>query len=39
MVDPVMTCDGFTFEREQIQRWFGKGKRTNPLTNKQLKNQ
>ena len=38
MTDPVMTCDGYTFERDCIQSWFRKGKTTNPLTNLPLKN-
>lgn len=39
MIDPVITCNGETYERYAIQKWF----RTNlckkdPLTNKRLKN-
>lgn len=30
MSDPVMTCDGFSYEREAILRWFGMGKKTSP---------
>lgn len=36
MRDPVITVDGFTFERRGIQEWFKKGKSTNPLTGKAL---
>ena len=36
--DPVVTCDGQTYEREAIKRWFGQGKTTSPLTNLELKN-
>ena len=32
MVDPVMTCDGHTFERVMVERWFAEHS-TNPLTN------
>jgi hypothetical protein len=30
MSDPVMTCDGFSYEREAILRWFGMKKKTSP---------
>lgn len=36
MKDPVLTIDGFCFDRRQIQEWFNKGKKTNPLTGKEL---
>ena len=36
MQDPVITADGFTFEREAIETWFSKGKKTNPMTNELL---
>lgn len=36
MKDPVITCDGYTFERKSIEDWFRRGKNTNPLTNKKL---
>jgi hypothetical protein len=32
-VDPVITCDGQTYERSAIKEWFDKGKNTSPLTN------
>lgn len=32
MKDPVSTCDGETYEREQIQKWLGM-KQTSPRTN------
>ena len=30
MSDPVMTCDGFSYEREAILRWFEMEKKTSP---------
>lgn len=36
MVDPVVAADGFSYEREQIQRWLASGKRTSPKTNLRL---
>ena len=33
MKDPVMTSDGYTFERRAIERWFAR-ERTSPLTGK-----
>ena len=38
MRDPVVTCDGHTYEREAIEQWFSQGKTKSPLTNEQLKN-
>ncbi|KAH6622099.1 hypothetical protein C7974DRAFT_216154 [Boeremia exigua] len=35
MEDPVMTVDGFTYERKNIERWLHT-KRTSPLTNIEL---
>jgi hypothetical protein len=35
MKDPVVTVDGFTFERKGISEWL-KRNNTNPLTNKPL---
>ena len=32
MSDPVLTVDGFSYEREAIQRWFSMNKKTSPLT-------
>ena len=32
MVDPVVASDGFTYERENIQRWFTFGTMTSPTT-------
>ena len=37
-VDPVMTCDGQTYERYAIQRWFDGGHATSPLTGLPLEN-
>jgi hypothetical protein len=36
MVDPVLTIDGFTFERTAILEWFSLGNRLSPLTNMPL---
>ena len=36
MSDPVLTVDGYTYERSSIQRWFNSGKNTSPLTNEPL---
>jgi hypothetical protein len=32
MVDPVVTHDGFTYERTSIEQWFSLGHRTSPMT-------
>ena len=34
--DPVMAADGFSYERREIELWFGRGKRTSPKTNEEL---
>lgn len=31
--DPVVASDGQTYERVSIERWFGNGHRTSPVTN------
>jgi TPR repeat protein len=36
--DPVLTCDGQTYEREAIEAWFAKGNISSPNTNLPLKN-
>jgi hypothetical protein len=36
MRDPVLTCDGISFEREAIASWFAKGNTTSPVTGDQL---
>eukprot|EP00913_Durusdinium_trenchii_P020518 g19272.t2 len=33
MRDPVVTCDGQTYEHQNIQEWFRRGTQTSPLTN------
>eukprot|EP00746_Dinoflagellata_sp_MGD_P112371 gnl/MRDRNA2_/MRDRNA2_49413_c0_seq1.p1 gnl/MRDRNA2_/MRDRNA2_49413_c0~~gnl/MRDRNA2_/MRDRNA2_49413_c0_seq1.p1 ORF type:complete len:444 (+),score=76.39 gnl/MRDRNA2_/MRDRNA2_49413_c0_seq1:113-1444(+) len=33
MEDPVVCCDGHSYEREAIQRWLAQGRRTSPKTN------
>ena len=35
MVDPVITCDGHTFERAAVERWF-QTRPSNPLTGADL---
>ena len=35
-VNPVVTRDGHTYERDAIQGWFHLGHRTSPLTNLEL---
>ena len=35
MRDPVMTCDGHTFEREAIERWLATHT-TSPMTGMRL---
>ena len=30
--DPVITADGFTYERKNIVAWFARGKKTSPMT-------
>ena len=37
MSDPVVTYDGQTYERKEIQEWFDRGNNTSPITNLQLK--
>ena len=34
--DPVITCDGQTYEKIEILKWFMEGKKTSPLTGKDL---
>lgn len=36
--DPVMTCDGQTYERAAIEQWFKSGKKISPITGLPLKN-
>jgi len=36
MLDPVITVDGHSYERECIERWFGLGYTTSPKTNADL---
>merc|ERR1712096_77557 len=39
MLDPVVTCDGQTYERAQIERWFDSqrpGRYTSPMSNARL---
>ena len=38
MRDPVVTADGHTYDRANIQRWFDQGNDTSPLTNRVLAN-
>jgi hypothetical protein len=32
MMDPVITCDGQTYERRAIEKWFQRGNLTSPMT-------
>jgi hypothetical protein len=32
MMDPVITCDGQTYERQAIEKWFQRGNLTSPMT-------
>ena len=36
MRDPVMTVDGQTYERTEIEKWFALGNKTSPLTGEEL---
>jgi hypothetical protein len=36
MRDPVITADGQTYERTEIEKWFALGNRTSPLTGEAL---
>jgi hypothetical protein len=36
MRDPVITVDGQTYERTEIEEWFALGNRTSPLTGEAL---
>jgi hypothetical protein len=36
MRDPVITADGQTYERMEIEKWFALGNRTSPLTGEEL---
>ena len=36
MRDPVITADGQTYERAEIERWFARGKITSPITGAEL---
>ena len=36
MVNPVLASDGFTYERMAIEEWLGNGKRTSPITRKEM---
>ena len=34
--DPVFAADGHSYERREIEAWFGRGKTTSPKTNAEL---
>lgn len=36
MIDPVIAADGFTYERNGIERWFKRGSNVSPMTNQRL---
>ena len=35
MIDPVIASDGYTYEREAVQKWL-KTKSTSPMTNEPM---
>ncbi|WIA30890.1 hypothetical protein OEZ86_000943 [Tetradesmus obliquus] len=37
LTDPVVACDGFTYDRRAIQEWFESGQRASPLTKQALR--
>jgi hypothetical protein len=37
LTDPVVACDGFTYDRRAIQEWFESGQRISPLTKQALR--
>lgn len=37
LTDPVVACDGYTYDKRAILDWFDKGNRTSPLTGAVLK--
>ena len=36
MSEPVTLSDGFTYERNSIEKWINAGKMTSPVTNETL---
>ena len=38
MSDPVITSDGYSYQRDSILEWFARGKRRSPVTNLELGN-
>jgi len=36
MIDPVFTCDGLSYERKAIEKWFKDGNTTSPTTHDEL---
>ena len=37
LVDPVVIRDGYTYERDVIQTWFGLGNTTSPMTRQSIR--
>jgi hypothetical protein len=37
LTDPVVACDGFTYDRRAVQEWFEGGQRISPLTKQTLR--
>jgi hypothetical protein len=37
LTDPVVACDGFTYDRRAVQEWFESGQRISPLTKQTLR--
>jgi hypothetical protein len=38
MEDPVIACDGFTYERAAIAEWLSRGSAMSPMTGAPLNN-
>ena len=38
MINPVITCLGYTYEKKAIEKWFSHGRLKEPLTGEQLPN-
>ncbi|RWS15133.1 WD repeat: SAM and U-box domain-containing protein 1-like protein, partial [Dinothrombium tinctorium] len=39
MHDPVVASDGYSYEREAIEKWFESGNNSSPMTNEPLTDQ
>ena len=36
LAEPILAADGQVYERSMLDAWFAAGKRTSPLTNKEM---